>query len=176
MLWKPSKPALWPVFCFYDSPSGANKIPNNRGCFWVTESFLNGERTSMPRLATPLSNLKCRTAKPRDRAYKLFDGGSMYLYVMSCGSKTWRLQQQSFGGLLQANCRPRNKSQARMVHDPLANFFSIWSCSCPQFFQFWSSSLYCLESTTRGRSSAMSAGSIEKMYWSACWMIMRRIV
>jgi hypothetical protein len=29
----------------------------------------------MARLAIPLSDLKCRTAKPRDRAYKLFDGG-----------------------------------------------------------------------------------------------------
>ncbi len=33
----------------------------------------------MPRLAIPLSDLKSRTAKPSDRAYKLFDGGSMYL-------------------------------------------------------------------------------------------------
>lgn len=46
----------------------------------------------MPRLATPLSDLKCRTAKPRDRAYKLFDGGGMYLYVAPSGSKTWRLR------------------------------------------------------------------------------------
>ena len=46
----------------------------------------------MPRLAIPLSDLKCRTAKPRDRAYKLFDGGGMYLYVTPSGSKTWRLR------------------------------------------------------------------------------------
>lgn len=46
----------------------------------------------MPRLAIPLSDLKCRTAKPRDRAYKLFDGGGMYLCVTPCGSKTWRLR------------------------------------------------------------------------------------
>jgi hypothetical protein len=46
----------------------------------------------MPRLAIPLSDLKCRTAKPRDRAYKMFDGGSMYLYVTPGGSKTWRLR------------------------------------------------------------------------------------
>lgn len=46
----------------------------------------------MPRLAIPLSDLKCRTAKPRDRAYKLFDGGGMYLYVAPSGSKTWRLR------------------------------------------------------------------------------------
>ncbi|MBK5005553.1 integrase arm-type DNA-binding domain-containing protein [Pseudomonas sp. S32] len=31
----------------------------------------------MPRLATSLSDLKFRTAKPYDRAYKLFDGGGM---------------------------------------------------------------------------------------------------
>lgn len=46
----------------------------------------------MPRLATPLSDLKCRTAKPRDRACKLFDGGGMYLYVAPSGSKNWRLR------------------------------------------------------------------------------------
>jgi hypothetical protein len=33
----------------------------------------------MPRLAIPLSDLQCRTAKTRERAYKLFDGGGMYL-------------------------------------------------------------------------------------------------
>lgn len=46
----------------------------------------------MPRLAVPLSDLKCRTAKPRDRAYKLFDGGGMYLFVKPNGVKTWRLR------------------------------------------------------------------------------------
>jgi len=33
----------------------------------------------MPRLAIPLSDLKCCTAKPRDRAYKLFDDGRIHL-------------------------------------------------------------------------------------------------
>lgn len=46
----------------------------------------------MPRLAVPLSDLKCRTAKPRERAYKLFDGGGMYLFVKPNGVKTWRLR------------------------------------------------------------------------------------
>lgn len=46
----------------------------------------------MPRLATPLSDLQCRTAKPRERAYKLFDGGGMYLFVKPNGVKTWRLR------------------------------------------------------------------------------------
>lgn len=46
----------------------------------------------MPRLAIPLSDLKSRTAKPSDCAYKLFDGGGVYLYVAPSGSKTWRLR------------------------------------------------------------------------------------
>ncbi len=46
----------------------------------------------MPRLAVPFSDLKCRTAKPRERAYKLFDGGGMYLFVKPNGVKTWRLR------------------------------------------------------------------------------------
>lgn len=46
----------------------------------------------MPRLAIPLSDLQCRTAKTRERAYKLFDGGSMYLFVKPNGVKTWRLK------------------------------------------------------------------------------------
>lgn len=45
----------------------------------------------MPRLAIPLSDLQCRTAKTRERAYKLFDGGGMYLFVQN-GVKTWRLK------------------------------------------------------------------------------------
>ena len=32
----------------------------------------------MPRLAIPLSDLQCRTAKTRERAYKLFDGLNTY--------------------------------------------------------------------------------------------------
>ena len=46
----------------------------------------------MPRLAIPLSDLQCRTAKTRERAYKLFDGGGMYLFVKPNGVKTWRLR------------------------------------------------------------------------------------
>ncbi len=46
----------------------------------------------MPRLAIPLSDLQCRTAKTRERAYKLFDGGGMYLFVKPNGVKTWLAQ------------------------------------------------------------------------------------
>ncbi|KPY97747.1 Arm DNA-binding domain-containing protein [Pseudomonas syringae] len=46
----------------------------------------------MSRLAIPLSDLQCRTAKTRERAYKLFGGEGMYLFVKPSGVKTWRLK------------------------------------------------------------------------------------
>jgi integrase len=42
--------------------------------------------------ATPLTDAKVKTAKPRERAYKLFDGGGLFLYVAPSGTKTWRLK------------------------------------------------------------------------------------
>lgn len=88
MLWKPRKPALWRVFSFQDPLSGSSKIPHQQGYLRGTASLPLGDRTPMPRLATPLSDLQCRTAKPRERAYKLFDGGGMYLFVKPNGVKT----------------------------------------------------------------------------------------
>jgi hypothetical protein len=37
-----------------------------------------------------LSDLKCRTAKPKDKPYKLTDGRGLYLVVQPNGSKLWR--------------------------------------------------------------------------------------
>lgn len=37
-----------------------------------------------------LSTLQIKTAKPRERAYKLADGGGLYLLVQPSGSKLWR--------------------------------------------------------------------------------------
>ena len=39
----------------------------------------------------PLTDAACRTAKPRDRAYKLTDGGGLHLLVQPNGSRLWRL-------------------------------------------------------------------------------------
>ena len=41
----------------------------------------------MPKLVTPLTDVQVKNAKPRDKAYKLFDGGGLYLEVMPTGSK-----------------------------------------------------------------------------------------
>lgn len=45
----------------------------------------------------PLSDVACRTAKPREKPYKMSDSGGLYLEVMPHGSKLWRLKYR-FGG------------------------------------------------------------------------------
>ncbi len=39
-----------------------------------------------------LTNTSCKNAKPTEKAYKLADGGGMYLEVTTSGSKYWRLK------------------------------------------------------------------------------------
>lgn len=39
-----------------------------------------------------LTNTACKNAKPKEKAYKLADGGGLYLEVMPNGSKYWRLK------------------------------------------------------------------------------------
>ncbi|MGA7778586.1 MAG: integrase arm-type DNA-binding domain-containing protein [Paraburkholderia sp.] len=45
----------------------------------------------------PLTDAAIRTAKPRERAYKLTDGEGMYLEVMPNGSRYWRLKYRFHG-------------------------------------------------------------------------------
>lgn len=42
--------------------------------------------------ATTIAN-----AKPRDRPYKMFDGGGLHLFVKPNGSKLWRLNYSWLG-------------------------------------------------------------------------------
>ena len=44
-----------------------------------------------------LRSTAVKQAKPRKKAYKLFDGGGMYLQVNSSGSKYWRLKYRFAG-------------------------------------------------------------------------------
>ncbi len=39
-----------------------------------------------------LSDLACKSAKPKDKQYKMFDGGGLYLLVRTNGSKLWQLK------------------------------------------------------------------------------------
>jgi len=51
----------------------------------------------MAKKITPLSEITIRTAKPKDRDYKLFDGGGLFLLVTPSGSKLWRLKYRLNG-------------------------------------------------------------------------------
>lgn len=46
----------------------------------------------MPRLVSPLTDMQVKNAKPKDKAYKLADGGGLYLEVSPAGSKLWRMK------------------------------------------------------------------------------------
>ena len=45
----------------------------------------------------PLTDIKVRSAKPREKAYKLFDSGGLYLEVTPTGSKYWRWKYRFVG-------------------------------------------------------------------------------
>ena len=44
-----------------------------------------------------LTNQTCKTAKPKDKDYKLFDGGGLFLLVKTNNSKLWRLKYRYLG-------------------------------------------------------------------------------
>lgn len=44
-----------------------------------------------------LTDNDCRKAKPREKAYKLFDGGGLYLWISPKGAKTWRQAYREHG-------------------------------------------------------------------------------
>ncbi|MFL9926276.1 integrase arm-type DNA-binding domain-containing protein [Herbaspirillum lusitanum] len=46
----------------------------------------------MPRIIEPLKDLQVKNAKPKDKSYKLSDGGGLYLLITPAGSKGWRLK------------------------------------------------------------------------------------
>ena len=51
----------------------------------------------MPKLATPLTDVQSRTAKPKDKPYKLADGGGLYMLVNTDGAKYWRMDYRFAG-------------------------------------------------------------------------------
>ena len=52
----------------------------------------------MPKLATPLTDIQPRTAKPKAKPYKLADGGGLFLLINPAGAKYWRMAYR-FGGV-----------------------------------------------------------------------------
>lgn len=54
-------------------------------------SSVKTHTVNMPKLAVPLTDIQPRTAKPKDKPYKLSDGGGLYLLVNKDGAKYWRM-------------------------------------------------------------------------------------
>ena len=45
----------------------------------------------------PLTDIKAKTAKPKEKAYKLADGGGLYLLIKPNGGKYWRMKYRIEG-------------------------------------------------------------------------------
>lgn len=52
----------------------------------------------MGKIIAPLTETQVRNAKPRDKNYKLFDGGGLFLDVAPSGSRIWRLKFRQKNG------------------------------------------------------------------------------
>jgi hypothetical protein len=52
----------------------------------------------MPKLVLPLTDLKVKSAKPREKTYRLSDGGGLYLEVTPLGTKLWRMSYTQANG------------------------------------------------------------------------------
>jgi len=51
----------------------------------------------MPKLATPLTDIKVKNAKSKDKPYRLADGGGLYVLIESDGAKYWRMRYRFAG-------------------------------------------------------------------------------
>lgn len=51
----------------------------------------------MPKVIVPLTELQVKNAKPKDKPYKLSDGGGLYLLVKPDGAKYWRMKARFAG-------------------------------------------------------------------------------
>lgn len=52
----------------------------------------------MSKMKPALTEMQVRNAKPKEKPYKLFDGGGLYLEVASTGSRIWRLKFRQSSG------------------------------------------------------------------------------
>jgi hypothetical protein len=75
----------------------------------------------MARLVKPLTATQVQNAKPKEAAYKLFDGGGLFLQVTPVGGKHWKMKyRQANGkeGLLSFGAYPAiSLEQARRKRD-----------------------------------------------------------
>lgn len=52
----------------------------------------------MAKLIKPLTAIQVKNAKPKEKAYKLFDGGGLFLQIMPAGTKFWRMKYRKDNG------------------------------------------------------------------------------
>ena len=52
----------------------------------------------MARLVKPLTATQVQNAKPKEAAYKLFDGGGLFLQVTPAGGKHWKMKYRQANG------------------------------------------------------------------------------
>ena len=52
----------------------------------------------MPKVVAPLTDVQVKSAKPKEKAYKLADGGGLYLEIVPTGSKLWRMKFRQANG------------------------------------------------------------------------------
>jgi integrase len=52
----------------------------------------------MPKIVIPLTDTTVKSARPKEKPYKLADGGGLYLEVMPTGSKLWRMKFKQASG------------------------------------------------------------------------------
>src|SRR5471032_913360 len=52
----------------------------------------------MAKIIVPLTEMRVRNAKPQPKAYRLFDGGGLYLEVAPSGSRIWRFRFRQMNG------------------------------------------------------------------------------
>lgn len=52
----------------------------------------------MGKIVRPLTVIQVKNAKPKEKSYKMFDGGGLYLEVTPAGSKLWRMKFRQANG------------------------------------------------------------------------------
>lgn len=97
----------------------------------VSPTTVKTDTVKMPKLATPLSAIEIKNAKPKDKPYPLSDGGGMYLLVKPNGSKLWQMDYRlngkrgtaSFGAYPEvtlSQAREKRLEARRLIADGIA--------------------------------------------------------
>ena len=61
-------------------------------------SPIGKDARKLPKPVQPLTQLQLRNARPKEKPYRLFDGGGLYLEVTPTGSKLWLIKFRQLSG------------------------------------------------------------------------------